>query len=305
MNDTDWQILIKPRRLAAVLGEPADTRIVDCRFDLADPEAGRRTWRERRIPGAVHADLERDLSGVVTSRTGRHPLPDPARFVAWLGQSGIARTTRVACYDAGPGMFAARLWWLLRHWLGHGPVAVLDGGFAAWLAEDLPVEQGVPATPPAASYPDVVPRDVAVDAAAIAEGGLRVIDARAAARFRGDEEPLDSVAGHVPGAENRPFTENIDAHGRWRSPAALRADWEALLGPAPRDRVVHMCGSGVTACHNLLAMERAGLAGSRLYPGSWSEWIRDPRHPVEQGAGRRDRREPPSSNLCQGTPGEV
>lgn len=279
----EWATLIDPGQLAAQLGDEP-LQVVDCRFDLADPGYGRRAWQESRIPGAVFADIERDLSGAVGATTGRHPLPAPQAFVDWLGWHGIGRETRVACYDDASGAFAARLWWLLRHWLGHGPVAVLDGGFAAWCAEGHAVEQGPPGAPARTRYPAVTPAAATVDADALVERpGFRLVDARAAARFRGETEPVDSVAGHVPGALNRPFAANLDASGRWRSPAELRAEWQGLLGREDPAAVVHMCGSGVTACHNVLAMEHAGLTGSWLYPGSWSEWIRDPQRPVARG----------------------
>lgn len=281
---TDWTTLIAPGELAVHLDDD-DVRIVDCRFDLADVDYGRRAFRESRLPGAVYADIERDLSGVVSKTTGRHPLPAPDDFIAWLGANGVARETRVACYDDASGAFAARLWWLLRHWLGHPAVAVLDGCFARWRAERYPLEEGEPSIPLAADYPRINPASVTVDANALARagGGLEVIDARAAARFRGETEPVDPVSGHVPGALNRPFTDNLDAEGRWRAPEDLRSEWQALLGDRAGESAVHMCGSGVTACHNLLAMEYAGLPGGRLYAGSWSEWIRDPARPVERG----------------------
>lgn len=282
-NPHNWRTLVGPGEVEAALGDRG-LRVVDCRFDLSDPDYGRRAWRECRIPGAIHADLERDLSGLVGEGTGRHPLPAVDDLVAWFEANGIGRETAVACYDDGHGAFAARLWWLLRHWLGHERVAVLDGGFAAWREEGYPVERGESVAPAAVQYPRVWPADVTVDADALLGEPERVlVDARASARFRGEEEPIDPVAGHVPGARNRPFGGNLDENGRWRSPADLRAQWEALLGD-PEGEVVHMCGSGVTACHNVLAMEHAGLAGSRLYPGSWSEWIRDPARPVSRGA---------------------
>ncbi len=281
---TDWTTLIAPAELAAHLDDD-DLRIVDCRFDLADADYGRRAFGASRIPGAVYADLDGDLSGASGETTGRHPLPAPGDFIAWLSANGIARETRVACYDDASGAFAARLWWLLRHWLGHSAVAVLDGGFARWRAEGYPLEHGEPSLRPVTDYPCIGPASVTVDADALARGdnGLQLVDARAAARFRGETEPVDPVAGHVPGALNRPFTANLDAEGRWRRPRDLRAEWRSLLGNQASEAVVHMCGSGVTACHNLLAMEYAGLPGGRLYPGSWSEWIRDPRRPVAQG----------------------
>lgn len=281
---TDWTTLIQPADLAAVLADD-DVRIVDCRFDLAAPEAGQSAWEETRIPGAVYADLERDLSGTVRAATGRHPLPAVDDFIDWLGRNGIDRETRVACYDDAAGAFAARLWWLLHHWLGHPAVAVLDGGISRWRAEGWPLEEGEPVAPSATNYPPMTPAAVTVEADALVreESGLQLVDARATERFRGDVEPIDPVAGHVPGALNRPFACNLDSDGRWRAPEALRAEWQGLLGDRTNESIVHMCGSGVTACHNVLAMEYAGLPGSRLYPGSWSEWIRDPARPVARG----------------------
>lgn len=281
---TDWTTLIPPEELAAHLNED-DLRILDCRFDLADADYGRRAFGDSRIPGAVYADLERDLSGAVGATTGRHPLPVLGDFIAWLGSNGITRATRVACYDDASGAFAARLWWLLRHWLGHPAVAVLDGGLERWRAEGRRLEEGEPVAPPVTDYPRVTPAAVTVDADALArsEGELQLVDARAAERFRGEAEPIDPVAGHVPGALNRPFGDNLDDNGRWRSPEALRAAWQGVIGARPNEAIVHMCGSGVTACHNVLAMDHAGLSGSHLYPGSWSEWVRDPRRPVARG----------------------
>lgn len=282
----EWTTLIPPDELVTHLDDD-DVRIVDCRFDLAVPEAGQRAWQESRIPGAVYADLERDLSGTVSEATGRHPLPAVEDFIAWLGRNGIARETRIACYDAASGAFAARLWWLLRHWLGHPAVAVLDGGFARWRAEGDAMEEGEPSVPPVTEYPSIEPAFVTVGADELAQAGrgLQVVDARAPERFRGETEPIDPVAGHVPGALNRPFAENLDDNGRWRSPEELRAAWQGVVGTRPGEAIVHMCGSGVTACHNVLAMDHAGLSGSRLYPGSWSEWVREPRRAVARGSG--------------------
>jgi thiosulfate/3-mercaptopyruvate sulfurtransferase len=280
---SDWTTLIPPEELAAHLNDD-DLCMVDCRFDLSAPEAGQRAWQQSRIPGAVYADLESDLSGTVSETTGRHPLPAVDDFIAWLERNGIDRDTRIACYDDAGGAFAARLWWLLRHWLGHPAVAVLDGGFARWRAEGWPLEEGGPTAPSASQYPCITPAPVTVDADTLAgeDTELQLVDARAADRFRGETEPIDPVAGHVPGALNRPFAHNLGEDGRWRGPEELRAQWRTLLGERASESIVHMCGSGVTACHNLLAMEHAGFPGSRLYPGSWSEWIRDPHRQVER-----------------------
>ncbi|MDZ7750055.1 MAG: sulfurtransferase [Halofilum sp. (in: g-proteobacteria)] len=275
--------LIDTDTLRRHLGDPG-WRVVDCRFDLADPGAGEAAWAQAHVPGAVYAHLERDLSGPTGPDTGRHPLPDPEDLADWLGAHGIGNDTQVVACDADSGAFAARLWWLLR-WLGHDAVAVLDGGLAAWRAGGHPVDADAPAPAPAGFRPR--PRDAAMRASAQeledAHGPL-VVDARSAERFRGEHEPIDPVAGHVPGARNRPFPSNLDAHGHWRSPQALRAEWARLLGTAELAGVVHMCGSGVTACHNALAMEHAGLRGSRLYAGSWSEWITAPGRGVATGS---------------------
>lgn len=279
------QTLVDTETLARHLDDP-DWVIVDCRFELSDPAAGERAYRAGHVPRAVYADLERDLSGRLGLQTGRHPLPEPERLARTFGDWGICAGRQVIAYDAGPGQFAARLWWLLR-WLGHADAAVLDGGFARWEDEQWPVTTETPRPEP------VVFRGEAddtrwVDAAAVqslCEDRSRgvVIDARARARFLGHEEPLDAVAGHVPGALNLPSSENVSAQGRFLGPAQLRRRFADALGGRSPQEVVHMCGSGVTACHNLLSMEVAGLSGSRLYPGSWSEWIRDPGRPVARG----------------------
>lgn len=272
--------LVDAATLAAMLGQPG-LRVVDCRHDLADPEAGRRAWSESHIPGAVFMHLDEDLSAPCTGRNGRHPLPNPAVFAARLGALGIGPEDQVvACDDAG-GAIAARLWWMLR-WIGHDRAAVLDGGYRAWRKAGLPLDAAVPQPTPV-EHP-VGPATVAsIDGAglqrALEAGTVALIDARSPDRFAGQNETLDPVAGHIPGAFNRFFRSNL-SDGRFRPAAELRAEFEALLaGREPAD-VVHQCGSGVTACHNLLAMEVAGLHGSCLYPGSWSEWCADPARPV-------------------------
>ncbi len=263
--------------------EDAAWVVLDCRFDLGDPGAGERAYAGGHIPGARYAHLERDLAGPVTATSGRHPLPDPTRLAATLGRWGIGRDTQVVAYDDVGGAMAARAWWLLR-WLGHEAAAVLDGGIGAWHEAGLALSVEVPDPLPATFDPNPRPRAwLSTEAVQAAVGDMLLVDARAAPRFRGEVEPIDPVAGHVPGAVNRPFQANLDANGRFLDPARLRADLEALLGGRQPVAAVHMCGSGVTACHNLLAMERAGLGGSRLYAGSWSEWIRDPARPVATG----------------------
>ena len=282
-------MLIEPSELAAHLGDP-DWAIIDCRFDLARPEWGARSWAAGHIPHALYADLDRDLSGPRTPLSGRHPLPDPAVLAATLGQFGIDARVQVITYDQGAGAYAARLWWLLR-WLGHPAVAVLNGGFAAWERAGLPVSSASERRParlfPAAADDSLLVTGAEV-AAAVQSGALRrgdtlLVDARAAERFAGENETLDAVAGHIPGARNHPFAGNHDGQGRFLSAQRLSGAWDdTLRGTAPQ-RVISMCGSGVTACHNLLALEVAGLSGARLYAGSWSEWIRDPAHPVALG----------------------
>jgi thiosulfate/3-mercaptopyruvate sulfurtransferase len=273
--------LISTRELAAALPE-AGVLVADCRFELGKPEAGLAAWRAGHIPGAVHVDLERDLSAPVTAATGRHPLPSPTEFAATLARLGIGNDTSVICYDAGSGAFAARLWWMLR-WLGHDAVAVLDGGFAAWTAEGRPVSTHGPAPHRAAAF---VPRPqpgMVVDAAEVIAAlgrGEALVDVRGTERFAGKSEPLDTVAGHIPGAVNLPYLENLDAAGRFCAPAELAGLWRARTGAGAGRAPICMCGSGVTACQGLLALEAAGIPGGRLYAGSWSEWIRDPSRPV-------------------------
>ena len=276
--------LITTSELADGLSDPG-WLVADCRFELGKPEAGIADWRAGHIPGAAHVDLERHLSVPVTPTSGRHPLPSPAAFAATLGRLGIGNDTRVACYDAGSGAFAARLWWMLR-WVGHDTVAVLDGGFAAWVAEGRPVSTGSATARPAATYnprprPGMV-LDVDGVLRALAEGGT-LVDLRGAERFRGDVEPIDAVAGHVPGAVNLPYTDNLGPDGRFRAAGEIAELWHARTGAAPGRAPICMCGSGVTACQGLLALEAAGIHGARLYGGSWSEWIRDPARPVARG----------------------
>jgi thiosulfate/3-mercaptopyruvate sulfurtransferase len=283
MSET-FTTLIPTSTLAGRLSEP-EWLAVDCRFDLADPQAGLRAWQAGHIPGAIHADLERDLSSRVTAASGRHPLPEPEALAETFSRFGISARTQVVAYDAGSGAFAARLWWLLR-WLGHETVAVLDGGFAAWTAEDRPVSAEAVVRAPAQFV--ARPRaEMVVDTTAIPGllgRGERLVDVRGAERYRGEVEPLDTVAGHVPGAANLPYLDNLGPDGRFRDPRALAALWRERVDVAPGSVVVCMCGSGVTACQGLLALEAAGIRGGRLYAGSWSEWIRDPARPVARSA---------------------
>jgi thiosulfate/3-mercaptopyruvate sulfurtransferase len=276
--------LIDASSLARHLGDSGWV-IVDCRFTLTDPPAGRAAYSKSHIPGARYADLDRELARRPGPSDGRHPLPRSEDFATRLGSWGVGNDSTVVAYDEGSGAIAARLWWML-HWLGHEQALVLDGGFAAWEATKLPVETDAPHWQPARFVPRKVASDAIVSAAAIPAilaGGGVLVDARGAARYRGEQEPIDPVAGHVPGAVNRPFTENVTAAGRFKPGPELEKELRPLLGGRePRD-LVAMCGSGVTACHLLLAMAVAGLEGGKLYAGSWSEWIRDPNRPIRTG----------------------
>ena len=273
--------LVAAADLAEHLGAP-DWRIFDCRHDLQNLDYGSQAYARGHIPGALFLHLDRDLSGRKTGSNGRHPLPAPADFAATLARYGVGADTQVVAYDNEGGIFASRLWWLLR-WLGHRRVAVLDGGLAAWKRARLPLEESVAAVAPDQFpiRPGAVPILAADVVKALGSDRLQLVDARSPERFRGQNETLDPVGGHIPGALNRFYAENLDDNGMHFKPAALlAAEFKALLGERPADSVVHSCGSGVTACHNLLAMEIAGLAGSRLYAGSWSEWCADPARPV-------------------------
>jgi thiosulfate/3-mercaptopyruvate sulfurtransferase len=280
--------LIEAAQLAQALaasGTAPPLVIVDCRHDLARPQWGRQEFAAAHIPGAVFAHLDHDLAGPVTPQSGRHPLPDPATLAAFLGAAGIDANTHVVAYDQDRSMFAARLWWLLR-WLGHERVSVLNGGLAAWRAAQLPLaatqarRSGVRFSARPALVRPVTTAEVARELGA---GQLLLLDARAPDRFAGRNETIDPVAGHVPGARNQPFAQNLAADGRLQPAAVLAQMWHTVLGATPAAQVVAMCGSGVTACHNLLAMQLAGLPGARLYAGSFSEWIRDPARKVATG----------------------
>ncbi|SBT05521.1 putative 3-mercaptopyruvate sulfurtransferase [Candidatus Accumulibacter aalborgensis] len=275
--------LVSSTVLADHLHDPG-WRVFDCRHQLADPGAGARAYADGHLPGAFFLHLDADLSGAMTGRNGRHPLPDPMQLAARLGAAGVSRATQVIAYDDSGGMFASRLWWLLR-WLGHPRVAVLDGGLAGWLAEGRALTTDLPTS--AAAALEVALRDQVVSTetvlAHLDDMKFRLLDARSPDRFRGENETLDRVGGHIPGASNRFFRDNLDADGRFRPAAELRRDFLALLAGVEPEQVVMSCGSGVTACHNLLAMAIAGLPGARLYAGSWSEWCSDPVRPVAGG----------------------
>ncbi|MBT8089454.1 MAG: sulfurtransferase [Gammaproteobacteria bacterium] len=268
--------------------DDSNLRIIDCRFDLADPGAGRRAYMQGHIPGAVFADLDRDLAAPISPQSGRHPLPDVNTFAATLGRLGIGNASDVIVYDAGNGAVAARAWWLLR-WLGHTRVRLLDGGFAHWITTAGPIVSGAERFSELRFRPD--PRDHMVLTTAELESdldaiaGLRLYDARDAARFRGDIEPIDPVAGHIPGSLSLPFPVSLDTNGRWKSKQALEALWLSVLGEDRNTPWAVMCGSGVTACHLAISGVEAGYREPRLYVGSWSEWIRDSERPVGLGNG--------------------
>jgi thiosulfate/3-mercaptopyruvate sulfurtransferase len=258
-------------------------RVFDCRHDLANPKLGEQQYREGHIPGALFAHLDRDLSGRKTGANGRHPLPDPQDFEKWLEKAGLTPQEQAVCYDGGPGTMAARLWWMLR-WVGHEKVAVLDGGFAKWTKEGRPVTVDVPLFTPF-NYPIRLKSDAAVDIRAVERtlGKSVLLDARAPARYRGEQEPIDPVAGRIKGAKNRFNMDNVSAQGTFKSPDELKKEFQSVLQGRSPGEVIHYCGSGVAACHNLLAMELAGLKGGKLYAGSWSEWSTDPKRPQERG----------------------
>jgi thiosulfate/3-mercaptopyruvate sulfurtransferase len=278
-----YTTLVATAELAAHLADP-DWVVFDCRHDLARPESGAKAYAAAHIPGARFLHLDRDLAAPLTGKNGRHPLPDAQAFMRLLGAMGVDSEKQVVAYDDKMGVYAARLWWMLR-WLGHRNVAVLDGGYAKWAGEGRPLNAAVPAPAPARFSGE--PRKVWVDVEDVLRSlhrpGRILVDARAPDRYRGENETLDPVGGRIPGSLNRFFRDNLDANACFKPAAELRQAFVALLGAAPPDSVVHSCGSGVSACHNLLAMEIAGLYGSNLYPGSWSEWCSDPGRPVERG----------------------
>lgn len=299
--------LISPQALADRLahGLPQDlaahesannTVVVDCRFNLADTQAGLQAWQQGHIPGAVYAHLDRDLSGVKTGSNGRHPLPAADAFLRTLSKWGIHSQTHVVAYDDAGGMFAARLWWMLTHWSGAATCSVLDGGWQQWVQDIGTTETQSDHTPPSATATVAAWAGQAGDQALSAlvttnqvldgiqnPGAMQLLDARAPDRFMGQNETLDPIGGHIPGALNRFFKNNLDSQGRFKPTEQLRDEFTAQLGLVPPAQIVHQCGSGVTACHNLLAMDVAGLTGSRLYAGSWSEWCADASRPMAMG----------------------
>ena len=282
--------LISAAVLRDLVDEP-EIAIIDCRFDLMNPDGGRRAYLEGHIPGSRYADLNRDLSAPISATSGRHPLPSPDQFLAGLARLGVGRATQVIAYDDSAGAFAARLWWMLR-WVGHPAAAVLDGGIKAWVNQGGALQSGEEKPLPAAAGGP--PLSAQADATAVIETAeierrlsdpaFLLIDARAGERFAGTVEPIDAVAGHIKGAVNHPFSANLGADGRFLPAPVLRQAWERRLAGRSPTQVAAMCGSGVTACHNLLSLEVAGLHGAKLYAGSWSEWIRDPRRSIAQGA---------------------
>lgn len=281
MNDSPVQLLVNAEQVAA----HPEWRVLDCRHDLKNTEYGRQAYARGHIPGALFLHLDDDLSGAKTGANGRHPLPAIADFARRMSECGVDQTTQVVAYDNEGGIFASRLWWMLR-WLGHDRVAVLDGGLAGWKRAKRPLDEVVPNIVPRVFVPR--PQDMIVEVrpllAGLAAQRSLILDARSPERFRGENETLDPVGGHIPGAVNRFYFDNLDDAGCYFKPAAeLRTEFDAMLAGRPAGEVVQQCGSGVTACHNLLAMELAGLTGSKLYPGSWSEWCADPSRPVATG----------------------
>ena len=279
--------LISTETLAAHLD--GSLVIADCRFDLTNEEAGRQAYTAAHIPGAVYVSLAHDLSAAPTGANGRHPLPTIQEMAATFGRLGIDASRQVVAYDDETGMFASRLWWMLRY-AGHDAVAVLDGGWTKWIRERRPTRSGVESHPPATFVPALRPEmrvEIGDVLGTLARHDGVLVDARGAERFEGRTEPLDRVAGHIPGAVNRHYKANLSADGTLLPPETLRTQLGAVLGAHAPAQTVMYCGSGVSACQNLLAMERAGMPGAKLYVGSWSEWSADPSRPVETGPARR------------------
>jgi thiosulfate/3-mercaptopyruvate sulfurtransferase len=275
--------LVSARALRDHLADP-EWVVFDLRHDLSDSSFGEAAYQAGHIPGARFLHLDRDLSGAKTGANGRHPLPDPESFANLLSRHGVGPKSQIVAYDAHGGMFASRLWWMAR-WIGHEAAAVLDGGLLAWLREGGELSNRPVSEHRAVSLSVGKPlvRTVTADdlLANLRTNVLQIVDARSPDRYRGENETLDPVGGHIPGASNRFFKDNLEEDGRFKSVEQLRKEWQERLGDLPADRVVSQCGSGVTACHNLLSLEVAGLPGAALYPGSWSEWCSDPRRPVE------------------------
>lgn len=299
-----YTTLISANELQALQRDKVPLMVFDCTFDLMQPEAGERQYRDAHIPGAVYVNLDTDLSakhgapgkgGVVIAQKeagepasgGRHPLPSRETFAAWLSSVGFANDMQAVVYDRNGANYCGRLWWMLK-WAGHDAVAVLDGGLAAWQAGGGELSSAEEAARFRSNFVPGKPLATLVDTRLVAERldnpAQTVVDARAAQRYRGEVEPLDPIAGHIPGALNRPFAENLGPDGKFKPAAQLRAEFEALLAGRDPATVVHQCGSGVSAIPNLLAMQIAGLGGTALYAGSWSEWSNTPGLPTRQGA---------------------
>ena len=276
-----YKTLIDTQALVALTTEK-DQIIFDCRFNLSNPQAGKLAYQQGHIPQAFYLHLDEDLSSAITPATGRHPLPDAEQLANKLASFGVNNSTQIIVYDDNSGAFAGRAWWLLR-WLGHEAVAVLDGGIQAWQQAAYPLEQTTPNPQQVGNFKAKLQTNYYVTTQELSgEHPYQIIDARSAERFRGELEPIDPIAGHIPHAINRPLTDNL-VQGRFKPAEQLKQEWLKYLGSSSPEQIVHMCGSGVSACHNLLAMEIAGLTGSRLYVGSWSEWIRDPKRPIAVG----------------------
>ncbi|QCP54565.1 sulfurtransferase [Trinickia violacea] len=287
MPHTHYTTLISAANLAErIANAPGSVLVFDCSFSLADTGAGEQAYAAGHIPGAHYLHLDRDLSGAKTGTNGRHPLPDRAALVAALAAQGLNQNQQIVAYDAQGGGYAARLWWLLR-WLGHDSAAVLDGGLQAWQAAGFALDTQTPAKA-AGNFKAAAPLVATVDAQAVLRNlsapDRVVVDARSPDRYRGENETIDPVGGHIPGARNRYYMDNLTGDGRFKSAHSLREDFSAVLSGKLPEQVMLQCGSGVTACHNALAMEIAGLHGAALYPGSWSEWCADPSRPVATGA---------------------
>lgn len=280
-----FSTLVDSETLAAHLNDPAWV-VFDCRFALQSPDQGYKEYKESHIPGSRYADLDRDLSSPKQDTTGRHPLPNVEAFTTWLRTNGVNNSSQVVVYDANSAMFASRLWWMLR-WLGHQNVAVLDGGWAAWISGDYPTSMEVPQPSPGdfAGKPN---QDMWVSTEDIEEvvnsksSSVKIVDARVESRFQGEFEPIDPVAGHIPGAHNYPCKKNVDEQGYFLSAEKLRQNLGSVIDTGDPKDIINMCGSGVTACRNILAMEIAGWPETRLYVGSWSEWVTDSERPVER-----------------------
>ena len=275
-----FQTLIAPAQLNALAGDPGVV-VFDVRHDLGDHALGLRKYRESHIPGAIFVSVENDLAGERNGRNGRHPLPSPDAFAATLSRLGVDSGKRVVAYDQAQSTYAARVWWMLR-WVGHRNVAVLDGGIDAWTRAGYPASTDAAQPMPSKFEANVADSPVSVDTLVAKLGDIdySLIDARSAERFRGENETVDPVGGHIPSSHNRPYARNLNDDNTFKDAVTLRNEWESVLAGRTPQQIVHSCGSGVTACNNVLAMEIAGLAGSRLYPGSWSEWSADTNRPL-------------------------